>query len=141
MKLTPHFTFDLRAKEALAFYTSALKGKTEIVYTYRDCGVEAPAGSGGDYLDKIMYASLSFGDGNMIAICDMCPENAPEKAGNTVFMDLELKAEEVKPIFDALAENGTILCPLSKMSWTEQFGCLVDKFGINWNIMQEEESK
>ncbi len=136
MKLTPHFTFDSRAKEALEFYTSALKGKQEVVYTYRDCAPDSRE----DQLDKIMYSTIRFGEDNMIAICDMCPDSGPEKAGNTVFMDLELKAEEVKPVFDALAENGKVLCPLSKTSWTEQFGCVTDKFGICWNIMQEEES-
>ena len=138
MKLTPHFTFDSKAKEALAFYIAALKGKEEIVYTYRDCKDDAPAGLGEEWLDRIMYSALSFGAGNIIAICDMCPGSVPEKSGNTVFMDLEMKAEEVKPIFDALAEGGRILFPISKTSWTEQFGCLVDKFGICWNIMQEE---
>ena len=137
MKLTPHFTFDARAKEALEFYTSVLNGKTEVVYTYKECEADLPENFEKEDLDRIMYSAFSFGENNIIAICDMYPGSDPEKAGNTVFMDLELKAEKVKPVFDALSEGGRILCPLSKTSWTEQFGCLVDKFGICWNIMQE----
>jgi len=137
MKLTPHFMFDSRAKEALAFYTSALNGKIEVVYTYKDCEADLPENFDKENLGRIMYSAFSFGENNIIAICDMCP-GSEEKAGNTVFMDLELKAEKVKPIFDALSENGKILCPISKTSWTEQFGCVIDKFGICWNIMQEE---
>ena len=138
MKLTPHFTFDSKAKEALAFYISALKGKEEIVHTYRDFNADLPADLGDEHLDRIMYSAFSFGDGNLIAVSDMYPGSEPEKSGNTVFMDIELKAEDVKPIFNALAEGGKVLYPISKASWTEQFGCLVDKFGICWNIMQEE---
>ena len=137
MKLTPHFMFDSRAKEALAFYSSVLEGKIEVVYTYKDCEADLPENFEKENLDRIMYSAFSFGENNIIAICDMCP-GSTEKAGNLVSMDLELKAGKVKPIFDALSEGGKVLCPLSKTSWTEQFGCLVDKFGICWNIMQED---
>ena len=137
MKLTPHFTFDSRAKEALEFYSSVLEGKIEMSFSYRDCKEDLPPDYKEEDLDRIMYSAFSFGEGNIIAICDACPGSSPQ-AGNVVFMDLELKAEKVKPIFDALSEGGNVLCPLSKTSWTEQFGCLVDKFGICWNIMQEE---
>ncbi len=136
MKLIPHFSFDSKAKEALEFYITALKGKEEIVYTYKDCVPDLEE----ENFDKIMYSAFSFGEGNLIAICDMCPGSGPEKSGNIVFMDLELKAKDVKPVFDALKEGGKVLCPLSKTSWTEQFGCLVDKFGVGWNIMEEEKS-
>ncbi|HKS38038.1 MAG TPA: hypothetical protein VJW76_12650 [Verrucomicrobiae bacterium] len=43
-------------------------------------------------------------------------------------------------IYNALAENGTVLFPLQKTFWAVCFGVVVDQFGIPWSINCEQAS-
>jgi PhnB protein len=41
---------------------------------------------------------------------------------------------EVKRIFSALAEGGSIQMPLDKTFWSPLFGMCTDKFGVAWMV-------
>jgi PhnB protein len=40
----------------------------------------------------------------------------------------------LRRIFDALSDGGTVKTPLEKMFWGDVFGALIDKFGIGWQV-------
>jgi PhnB protein len=41
---------------------------------------------------------------------------------------------DLRRIFDALGDGGTVKTPLEKMFWGDVFGALIDKFGIGWQV-------
>jgi PhnB protein len=46
--------------------------------------------------------------------------------------------EEIDQLFNALAEKGQILMPLSNKFWAARFGMVKDQFGIGWMLNFEK---
>jgi PhnB protein len=42
--------------------------------------------------------------------------------------------DDLRRIFDALSDGGTIKAHLEKMFWGDIFGALIDRFGIGWQV-------
>ncbi|HWE66662.1 MAG TPA: hypothetical protein VG298_08460 [Acidimicrobiales bacterium] len=42
--------------------------------------------------------------------------------------------DDLRRIFDALSDGGTIKAQLEKMFWGDIFGALIDRFGIGWQV-------
>lgn len=138
MKLIPHFTFNGQAEEALHFYTSVFNAKVEYLSRYKDFPSEVPAGLDVKEMEKLAYSLLSFGDGNHISMCDCYEAEENSKRGG-IYMDLSFTdVAELTKVFDALSAGGKVLMPLAKTSWSENFGSVADKFGICWNLVQED---
>ena len=47
---------------------------------------------------------------------------------------------EAERIFDALAEGGSIMMPLSETFWAVKFGAVTDRFGTPWMINCEKQA-
>jgi PhnB protein len=48
------------------------------------------------------------------------------------------KPAEAERIFGALAEQGRVTMPIQETFWAEQFGMVVDRFGIPWMVNCEK---
>ena len=46
--------------------------------------------------------------------------------------------EEANKLFKGLSAGGKVTMPLGKTFWSECFGMLTDKFGINWMVSFDE---
>ncbi len=42
--------------------------------------------------------------------------------------------EQLRKMFDALSDGGSVKAPLEKMFWGDIFGALIDRFGIGWQV-------
>lgn len=42
--------------------------------------------------------------------------------------------DDLRRIFDALSDRGTVKANLEKMFWGDIFGGLIDRFGIGWQV-------
>src|SRR5690606_15500688 len=49
-----------------------------------------------------------------------------------------LSKEEVSKLWNQLTEGGMILMPLDTYEWSEHYGWVQDRFGVNWQIMTGE---
>ena len=43
--------------------------------------------------------------------------------------------EETEVIWNKLLEGGAVLMPIDKYEWSERYGWLQDRFGVNWQLM------
>lgn len=138
MKLIPHFTFDGQSEEALNFYCNVLNGKITNLIRFSEmesCSCIGPDLKAEDK-QRIVNACLQFGE-NMIYFCDQMPGQTPT-VGNNIFIDIALSDEaELRRIFNALSDSGNVIVALIPTSWTSLYGMVVDRYGINWNLMQE----
>lgn len=138
MKLVPHFTFDGQAEEALNFYASVFNGKIESLIRYKDFQTGEPGEVGKKDMDRIMFSSVSIGDNCKINMCDCGPEEK-KSSGSGIFMDVEYSdTMELERVYHAISAGGSVLMPLGKTHWSENFAYVADKFGIRWSLMQEE---
>lgn len=130
-RLNPYVNvLDGKAREALDFYQSVLGGELNVM-TFGDMGTE------GDLATQVMHGQLETPDGNTLMVADAPPEMTQVTMGNNVSVSLSGVAEDADALrgyFAGLSEGGTVPQPLEPAPWGDEFGMLVDKFGINWLV-------
>ena len=130
MQTNTYLFFDGQCADAFAFYASCLDGTVEALLPYGDhpdCGQLTGADR-----DRIMHACLSVGSLTFMG-SDSPPGQGETPRGFAVNLSFDdnARAEEV---FKRLAQGGRVTMPLAPTFWAEQFGMLVDRFGIPWMI-------
>jgi len=78
---------------------------------------------------------MKFDEGQEISLCDMY--DAPAFRGVSIMIYLETE-EKVKHAFKVLAEGGNITQELGEVFWSKLYGCVTDKFGVEWQPMVME---
>lgn len=130
MKLVPYLSFQGNCEEALGFYNAILDGVVAIEQRYDIPEMQAPE----EYRDKVLHASLQFGD-NTILASDTFPGQTTKKTSGDVSLSVLIDdREKGRKIFDALAEGGTVHHVYEKQFWGDWHGSLTDKYGIHWMV-------
>lgn len=134
MKLSPHLSFNGECEAAFRFYERCFGGDivTMLAYGNSPMAEQAPP----EWKGKILHATLNFGD-NILAGSDSLPGQYEKPKGFQVLLGID-DSVEAERIFNALAENGTVLMPIQQTFWARRFGVLVDRFGIPWEINCEQ---
>jgi PhnB protein len=130
-----YLTFNGNCEAAFNFYRSVFGGEFPYIGRFKDM----PPGEDGGKLraedaDRIMHVSLPISKETMLMGSDTGGEwGANYIQGNnfTISVTAESK-EEAEKLFNGLSAGGTVTMPLGKTFWSENFGMLTDKFGINW---------
>ena len=131
-----YLNFMGNAEEAFNFYKSVFGGEFPYVGRFG----EIPPGEGPpmpeESKNKIMHISLPISKETIIMGSDTGGEWAKDyKAGNNFSISVNADTkEECEKIYNALSAGGVQTMPLAKTFWSEAFGMLTDKFGINWMV-------
>lgn len=142
MKVTTYLFFNGQAEEAANFYAEVLGGKIENMFRYASM---PPAENGipeipEDFKQKVAHCCVMFGD-NGISIADALPDD-PRDFGNgghmpTVHCDT---IEQAETVFSKLSVNAKkINYPMGEVFYAKRYGELVDRFGILWAVMHDEQ--
>ena len=128
-RLNPYVNvLDGKAREALEFYQSVLGGELNIM-TFGDMGTE------GDVAVQVMHGQLETPAGFTLMVADAPPEMVQVTMGDNISISLSGDdTEALTGYFNGLAEGGSVTTPLEKPMWGDEFGMLVDKFGISWLV-------
>ena len=134
IQLNPYINFNKNARQAFTFYQSVLGGTLEL-HTFGEFGADPDPSN----QDNIMHATLTLETGGAIMGADtpsMMEYRTP--CGFSVSLTGS-DADVLRDRFAKLADGGTIVMPLEKQIWGDEFGMVLDQFGINWmvNIHQE----
>ena len=127
-RLNQYVTFDGNAREAMSFYKDVFGGELTI-NTFGEYGTDDPA-----IADKTMHAQLETSQGFTLMASDTAPgmEHSP---GNNIAVSLSGEdASELRGYWDKLSDGGTVIMPLEKQMWGDEFGMCVDPFGISWMV-------
>ncbi|HEY5821906.1 MAG TPA: VOC family protein [Propionibacteriaceae bacterium] len=125
--LNPYINFRDNAREAMEFYQSVLGGELTL-NTFGEFGTEGPLA------DKIMHGRLDSDLGFTLMGADT-PGEMPYNPGDNVTVSLSGDdAEALRGYWAALAADGAVSVPLEKQMWGDEFGMVVDKFGIPWMV-------
>jgi PhnB protein len=127
-RLNPYVTFDGNAREAMSFYKDVFGGELTI-NTFGEYGTDDPA-----IADKTMHAQLETSQGFTLMASDTAPGMA-HSPGNNIAVSLSGEdANELRGYWDKLSNGGTVVMPLEKQMWGDEFGMCVDPFGISWMV-------
>jgi len=127
-RLNPYVTFAGNAREAMSFYRDVFGGELTI-NTFGEYGTDDPA-----LADKTMHAQLETSQGFTLMASDTAPgmEHSP---GNNIAVSLSGEDDgELRGFWDKLSDGGTVVMPLEKQMWGDEFGMCVDRFGISWMV-------
>ncbi|MCB1124283.1 MAG: VOC family protein, partial [Verrucomicrobiae bacterium] len=82
--------------------------------------------------NKVMHTEFTIGSTTIMA-SDGCDANSGFSGFN---LTLTVSDEAVAGhVFDALAQDGQVIMPLTKTFWSPCYGMVTDKFGIGWMVM------
>ncbi|MEK3887841.1 VOC family protein [Bacillus sp. FSL K6-3431] len=133
-QVTPYFTFEGNAREALEYYTDIFKGEVLEMQTYGEADFPTPPEAD----EKIIHAKFKK-DGLFIMVSDAFPGQSVTVGTNTSFvLDCE-NEDEILHIYDRLIVKGTILQELQDTFWGAKYAKVKDHFGIVWDLNYTKE--
>jgi len=127
----PYLFFEGRCEEALNFYRTALGAEVTMLMRFKDSPDPTMCQSGTE--DKVMHASFRIGETTLMASDGRCDEPMTFK-GFSLSITVKTEAEADR-FFNALADGGQVIMPLTKTFYSPRFGMTTDRFGVMWMIM------
>jgi len=146
-RINPYLYFRGNTQEVFNFYKSVFGGEFATVMRYGEmpgCD-EMPADKQVSEADKekIMHIALPIGNGDVLMGTDALEQFGQKWAEGTNF-SLSIGAEskeEAERLFNGLSEGGKVKMPLADSFWNSYFGMFEDKFGIQWMVNYDYDSK
>ncbi len=130
MKTNLHLGFTGKCDAAFAFYETVFGTKRLMTMKWGDAPQEAPCPEGSK--DLIMHTALQVGNITLMG-ADAPAGHGKPFSGFEISLDDPNEAE-VKRLFAALSEDGSVVRPLAATFWSPLFGMCTDKFGVNWML-------
>jgi PhnB protein len=132
--LNPYVSFPGTARQAMEFYRDVFGGELAM-NTFGEYGQADAPGA-----DKIMHAMLTAPNGFALMGSDTPPGMEYNPGDN---MSISLSGDdgaELHGYWDKLAAAGKVTMPLEKQMWGDEFGMVVDQYGVPWmvNIAQQQ---
>lgn len=137
MTITPYLMLDGKAQEAIHFYQE-LFGAEIIGQEYLkdwpgEMGIEVTPENEG----RVMHAHLKIGSSE-IMLADYLPGQTPQHGSSINLMIVVNEAETAKKLFSLLQNGGKEIIPLQETGFSPATGQVVDKFGIEWQIVTDQ---
>jgi PhnB protein len=132
-QIQPYLFFNGRCEEAIGFYQRALGAKVEMMMRNKEAPEPPPPGMlppGSE--DKVMHATLEIG-GAVLMASDGRAAGGPEFKGFSLSITYPTRAA-CDQAFAALADGGRVDMPLGKTFWSDAFGMVTDRFGVQWMV-------
>jgi PhnB protein len=126
-RLNPYISFAGNARQAMEFYRDVLGGNLTL-NTFGEFGAET------EHPDQIMHSSLETDSGFTLMGADM-PPGMPYNPGDNITISLSGDSvDELRGYWEKLTNGGNVTVPLEKQMWGDEFGMVVDRFGIGWMV-------
>ncbi|WP_268846164.1 VOC family protein [Flavobacterium aestivum] len=139
-----YLTYEGNCEEAFNFYKSIFGGE----FSYLGRFKEMPPQEGTSPItaeegEKIMHISLPISKETILMASDTGGEwCAKVTQGNNFSVSINTDSQkEADRLFNGLSAGGQITMPMEKTFWGSYFGMFTDKFGINWMVSFDEQSK
>ncbi len=134
MLVTPNLHFNGRCKEALQLYKKAFDGKITILLRYCDANDMSTENMTNEQKDYVYHAEMIIANQRFM-FSDSIDEIIN---GQNISIVVTFEStEEVKKAYNVLSPESTIIHPLQETTYSSCFVSLVDKFGMRWELMTE----
>ena len=134
MTFSVFVNFDGNCREAVEFYAKVFRQDEARLMTYGEAPDENLKE---EDKDRIMYADMTIGDSDMMFM-DFSSDMQCVKGNNIQLTISDHDPQEVRRLFAELKEGGKVEMDLQETFWSALYGMVVDKFGVQWHIMQGE---
>ncbi|TXJ26813.1 MAG: VOC family protein [Chitinophagaceae bacterium] len=133
IRLDTYLNFNGNTEQVFNFYKKVFKSEFSRLMRFSDMpGSEKMIETD---KQKILHIALPIGDSNLMGTDSLDSLNQKLTMGDNFSISISLDDEnETKRIFEELSEDGLIVMPLGRESWSELFGICKDKFDVQWMI-------
>jgi PhnB protein len=126
--LNPYLGLPDNARQAMQFYQDVFGGELTM-NTFGEFGADD-----GPDKDKIMHAQLVTESGFTLMASDT-PSHMDYSPGSAISISLSGDdSDELRGYWDKLSSAGTVMMPLEKQMWGDEFGMVTDQFGTAWMV-------
>ena len=142
--VNPYLTFNGNCEEAFTFYKSVFGGDFQYVGRFKDMPpAEGSKSVPAAECEKIMHISLPISKETILMGSDSSEAFGQATiVGNNFTISINTSSqEEADKLFLGLTAGGKVTMPMSKTFWGSYVGMLVDKFGIQWMVSFEQNTK
>ncbi|MCH1883510.1 VOC family protein [Agrococcus sp. ARC_14] len=126
--LNPYLAFEREAREAMNFYHGVFGGDL-VLSTFSEGGMQHEPGDA----DLVMHAQLTTADGHTLMASDTPPSMDAPKRGQQVSVSGD-DAQLLTRYWEGLGDGAQIIEPLARAPWGDEFGMLVDRWGVTWMV-------
>ena len=127
-RIVPHLWYDATAEEAARRYVDLVPGSAiGATVRYSDVGQDFHGRDPG----SVMFLEFRLGDTTLIAL------NGGPLFRFTPAVSLFLTLEDPRAVdraWEGLLDGGTAMMPLDRYDWSERYGWLSDRWGLNWQV-------
>ncbi|MGI5521230.1 VOC family protein [Micromonospora sp. CA-259024] len=133
-RLNPYLNFPGTARQAMEFYHRVFGGELTM-NTFGEFGSTEPG-----LADQIMHARLESPNGFTLMASDTAPGMNHVPGTNIAISLSGDNADELRGYWAQLSASGSVIMPLEKQMWGDEYGQCVDPYGIDWmvNITQPQ---
>lgn len=128
--LNPYLNFRGEAKAAMELYQDIFGGELSL-NTFGEFNSDEHPMDPAD-ADNVMHAQLSGPDGLALMGADV-PRAMDASPNGTISLSGD-DAEKLRGCWERLSDEGTVVMPLETQMWGDEFGMLIDRFGISWMV-------
>jgi len=133
MSLQVSLGFHGNGREALEFYAKIFGFPMPQVMTYGEMPPDPAYPITEEVKQLIMYTNFEI-MGVTCMLSDWPPEMAYVVGRNIGLMVVTRDADEIRRLYEALKEGGTVDMELAATFWSELYGMVTDKFGVQWQL-------
>lgn len=136
MALQLFVNFDGSCREAVEYYAKVFKTAAPKFMTYGEAPNDPEMGISEKDMGLIMYTDLVLMD-TTVMFSDTPPGMDFVKGNNISLTVVTKDADELKRLFHSLSAGGEIGMELQKTFWSDLYGMVTDKFGIQWQFSHD----
>jgi PhnB protein len=125
-----HLGFTGNCDAAFTYYESIFGSKRLMTMKYGDAPAGTPVPDGAKGL--VMHTAMRVGSITLMG-ADAPPGHGQSFGGFQVSLE-DANEAEVKRLFAALSDEGSVMMPLAPTFWSPLFGMCTDKFGVSWMV-------
>jgi PhnB protein len=130
--------FNGNCREAVEYYAQVFETEQSQIMAYGDNPPNPEYPLPEEAKDLVLHARLNI-NGSNVMFSDVFPDS-PFTVGNNIGLAYVSKdIDQIKYLFNKLKDGGTVKMELQETFWSQCYGNLRDKFGIEWQFSHENE--
>lgn len=136
MAIDIYLNFNGNCREAVEYYAQVFETEAPQIMTFGEAPQDPSYTLPDEAKHLVMHSRLSI-NGSTVMFSDVFP-GMPFIEGNNISLTLVNKdQDQIKTWFNKLKEGGKVGMELQETFWSKCYGSLKDKFGIEWQLSQE----
>lgn len=138
MAVQPYLNFNGNCRQAVEFYQQVFETEDPRIMTYGQAHQDPEHALSEEAKQLVMHTELHI-EGTRVLFSDVYPGH-PYSLGNNVSLAVvSTNGDRLKKLYHRLAEGGAVHMELQETFWSKCYANLTDKFGIGWQLSQEQE--